>query len=75
MTLTGLDFDGKIVEVKIGDFAGFEDDDTEQGGEVIQIKTRGSSIILTLENGSGFEGRHLEGETQTNIHLRDCWIY
>lgn len=72
--IAGLDYDGKITEVKVGWLARFYDDEFEQSGEIVEIKTRGSTVFLVLENGAGFEGQNLEGEIRTLISLRDCWI-
>ncbi len=61
---TGINYDGKIEEVQIGDLVGFYDDDDEeieQIQEVVQIKTHGSSIVLIFEN-------------EDSIKFRDCWI-
>jgi len=59
---TGMNYDGKIEEVQIGDSVGFYDDEEiEQIREVVQIKTHGSSIVLIFEN-------------EDSIKFRDCWL-
>ena len=69
----GLDYNGKITQVEIGDVAIFEDD-FEECGEIVDIKPHGANIMLVLHNESGFMSDHIEGETATTILLRDCWI-
>jgi len=65
MNTRGLNVDGEIQAVRVGDFAFFYDDkdgeETEESGEIIQIKTHGCSVYLILAN-------------EECVLLRDCWI-
>lgn len=59
--------DGK--EVKLGDWVHFKSD-IEQCGEIIEIHNG----LLTLWNGDGFEGEHIEMDRSHIVKAKDCWL-
>ena len=61
------------VTVRIGDWVGFKSD-TEQSGRIVAIKQTYAGTSLTLENGCGFSGDYIGGDTITTELARDCWI-
>ena len=62
-------------KVKIGDWVGFKAD-IEQSGKVIDIKGNGKRAELKLSSDDtyGFDGDYLNGETETWIESKRCWI-
>ena len=72
-TITGTSRHDETITVSVGDVVGFKDD-IEQSGTVVAIEKRRYTIVLVIENGWGFSGEYLQGETIARKDLCDCWL-
>lgn len=63
-------------KIKIGDWVTFKAD-IEQTGKVINVKGSGKYAMLTLSSYDtyGFEGDYLNGETETDIEAKRCYLF
>ena len=61
--------------INIGDWVEFKAD-IEQCGKVIDIKGSGKTAELKLSSDDtyGFDGDYLNGETETWIEAKRCWL-
>lgn len=70
------DFNGKSVQVKVGDWISFKSD-YEQSGRITKIERSrrlSGGYELHLHNDNGFGGEYLRYATDTVVHCSDCWI-
>lgn len=60
-------------KVTIGDKVWFKCD-TEQEGNVSEIKTENGVVMLVLTNEAGFEGGYIGGDVKVDEEASRCWV-
>tara|TARA_B110000444_G_C18844154_1_gene600833 strand:+ start:24 stop:266 length:243 start_codon:yes stop_codon:yes gene_type:complete len=66
----------KNKKVYLNNWVGFKAD-IEQSGKIIKINGTPKNALLTLSSDDtyGFEGDYLNGETETDMEAKRCWLF